>query len=148
MQLTRGIGGDRSLFLQTYGGVAGGHDLPPQWLVFAGGPWTGPGYDAQQFGARALVSQRVEFRTPVPAPGIPLGRFGKSPSHVTLAPFVQVLATASGTAQRRTVSGLYPSAGVGMLFFYDLLRADVGRGLRDGHWRFSIDIDRSFWGIL
>lgn len=148
LQLTRGIGGDRTLFLQTYGGIAGGHDLPPQWLVFAGGPWTAPGYDAQQFGARGLVSQRVEFRTPVPAPGIPLGRFGKSPSHVTLAPFVQVLATASGTAQRRTVSGLYPSAGVGMLFFYDLLRVDVGRGLRDGHWRFSIDIDRSFWGIL
>jgi hypothetical protein len=35
-----------------------------------------------------------------------------------------------------------------MLFFYDLLRADVARGLRNGTWRFSIDIDRSFWGIL
>ncbi|HEY0931439.1 MAG TPA: hypothetical protein VGE27_16070 [Gemmatimonas sp.] len=148
LQLTRRLGGDRALFLQTFGGVAGGRDLPPQWLVFAGGPWTAPGYDAQQFGARALLSQRAELRLPVPAPGIPLGRFGKSPSHVTLAPFVQALATASGTAERRTISGVYPSAGVGMLFFYDLLRADVARGLRDGHWRFSIDIDRSFWGIL
>jgi len=46
------------------------------------------------------------------------------------------------------VSGVYPSAGVGMLFFYDLLRADVARGLRQGSWRFSIDIDRAFWGIL
>jgi hypothetical protein len=32
--------------------------------------------------------------------------------------------------------------------FYDLLRADVARGLRQGSWRFSIDIDRAFWGIL
>lgn len=148
LQLTRSLGGDRALFLQTFGGVAGGRALPPQWLVFAGGPWTAPGYDAQQFGARALLSQRVEFRAPIPAPSIPLGRFGSSPGHITLAPFVQALGTASGTAERPTMSGVYPSAGVGMLFFYDLLRADVARGLRDGHWRFSIDIDRSFWGIL
>lgn len=148
LQLTRSLGGDRALFLQTFGGVAGGRALPPQWLVFAGGPWTAPGYDAQQFGARALLSQRVELRAPIPAPSIPLGRFGSSPGHVTLAPFVQALGTASGTAERPTMSGVYPSAGVGMLFFYDLLRADVARGLRDGHWRFSIDIDRSFWGIL
>jgi hypothetical protein len=32
--------------------------------------------------------------------------------------------------------------------FYDLVRADVSRGLRNGQWRFSIDIDRGFWGIL
>ncbi|MCO4099446.1 MAG: hypothetical protein HEQ38_08610 [Gemmatimonas sp.] len=148
LQLTRPLGGDRALLLQTVAGVAGGRDLPPQWLVFAGGAWSAPGYDWHAFGSRALLSQRLEFRTPVPAPSIPLRRFGKSPPHVTLAPFVQVLGTAAGTAERRTVSGVYPSAGVGMLFFYDLLRADVARGLRNGTWRFSIDIDRSFWGIL
>jgi hypothetical protein len=68
---------------------------------------------------------------------------------VTLAPFVQALAVAPGIPSVSTpVSGVYPSAGVGVLFFYDLLRADVARGLRNGQWRFSIDIDRSFWGIL
>lgn len=148
LQLTRPLRGDRALFLQTIAGVAGGRDLPPQWLVFAGGPWSAPGYDWHAFGSRALLSQRLEFRTPVPAPSIPLRRFGKSPPHVTLAPYVQLLGTASGTAERRTLSAVYPSAGVGMLFFYDLLRADVARGIRDGAWRFSIDIDRSFWGIL
>jgi hypothetical protein len=61
---------------------------------------------------------------------------------------VQVLAVTSGTPERRTVRGVYPSAGVGMLLFYDLLRVDAARGLRNGTWRFSIDIDRSFWGIL
>lgn len=148
LQITRPLGDGRALFLQTFGGMAAGRALPPQWLVFAGGPWSAPGYEAQQFGSRALLSQRAEFRTPVPAPSIPLGRFGTSPGHVTLAPFVQVLGTASGTSQHPTRSGVYPSAGVGVLFFYDLLRADVARGLRDGQWRFAIDIDRGFWGIL
>ena len=147
-QMTKPIGGDRAWFAGTSVGVTGGRDLPPQWLVFAGGPWSAPGYDWHAFGSRALLSQRLEFRTPVPAPSIPLRRFGKSPPHATLAPFVQALAVASGTRERPLVSGVYPSAGVSVLFFYDLLRADVARGLRDGHWRFSIDIDRSFWGIL
>lgn len=147
-QMTKPIGGDRAWVVRTSGGMAGGRDLPPQWLVFAGGPWSAPGYDWHAFGSRALLSQRLEFRTPIPAPSIPLRRFGKSPPRVTLAPFVQALAVASGTRERPLVSGVYPSAGVSVLFFYDLLRADVARGLRDGHWRFSIDIDRSFWGIL
>jgi hypothetical protein len=148
VQFTKPLTGDRALFAQTIAGVAGGRDLPPQWLVFAGGPWSAPGYDWHAFGSRALLSQRLEFRTPVPAPSIPLRRFGKSPPHATLAPFVQAVAVASGTAARPTVAGVYPSAGVSVLFFYDLLRADVARGLRNGSWRFSIDIDRSFWGIL
>lgn len=148
LQVTQPLGGERSLHLQTMAGVAGGRDLPPQWLLFAGGPWSAPGYDWHAFASRALLSQRVEFRTRVPAPSLPLRRFGQSPPHATLAPFVQALAVASGTPERPTVSGVYPSAGVSVLFFYDLLRADVARGLRDGTWRFAIDIDRSFWGIL
>jgi len=147
-QVTQPLRGDRALVFHAIAGVAGGRDLPPQWLVFAGGPWSAPGYDWHRFGSRALLSQRIEFRTPAPGPSVPLGRFGKSPPHVTLAPYLQAMATASGTAERPTVAGVYPSAGLGVLFFYDLVRADVGRGLRDGAWRFSIDIDRSFWGIL
>jgi hypothetical protein len=148
VQVTQPLGGDRALLLHTVAGAAGGRDLPPQWLVFAGGPWSAPGYDWHRFGTRALLSQRIEFRTPVPAPSVPLRRFGKSPPHATLAPFVQAAAIASGTADRRAVSGVYASAGMSVLLFYDLLRVDVARGLRDGAWRFAIDIDRSFWGIL
>lgn len=148
VQITKPLGGDRALFLQTFAGVAGGRDLPPQWLIFAGGPWSAPGYDFHAFASRAMLSQRLEFRQPVPAPSIPLKRWGKSPPHVTLAPFVQLLATAGGTPDRPTTAALRPSAGMGVLFFYDLVRADVARGLRDGRWRFAIDIDRGFWGIL
>jgi hypothetical protein len=142
------LAGDRALFLQTFAGVAGGRALPPQWLIFAGGPWSAPGYDFHAFASRAMLSQRLELRQPMPAPSIPLGRWGKSPPHVTLAPFVQVLATASGTPDRPTTAALRPSAGLGVLMFYDLVRADVARGLRNGQWRFAIDIDRGFWGIL
>lgn len=148
VQITKPLGGDRALFVQTFVGVAGGRDLPPQWLIFAGGPWSAPGADFHAFASRAMLSQRVEFRQPIPAPSIPLKRWGKSPPHVTLAPFVQLLATAGGIPDRPTAAALRGSAGMGVLMFYDLVRADVARGFRDGQWRFNIDIDRGFWGIL
>ena len=117
--------------------------------MFAGGPWSAPGYEFSQFATRAYVSQRVELRQPLPAPGIPLGKFGTSPKHVTLAPFVQAIAVANGRDGVRTpAAGIYPSVGLGTLFFFDLLRVDVARGLRNGQWRFAFDIDRGFWGIL
>lgn len=148
LQLSRPIGTRGTLSLLTFGGGAVGRHLPPQWLVFAGGPWTAPGYDARAFGVRALLSQRVELRTMIPAPSIPLGRFGSSPGHITLAPFVQALATSSGISEMPATPGVHPSAGLGILLFYDLLRVDVARGLRRGSLRFAIDIDRGFWGML
>ncbi len=149
LSIERGIRGDRTLSATTMFGVVGGRDLPPQALVFAGGPLSAPGYELNAFRSRAIVSQRLEVRQPVPAPAIPLGRYGKAPGHVTLAPFVQFTATASGLPGVATrPSAIWPSAGLGTLFFFDLVRADVSRGLRDGVWRFAIDIDRGFWGIL
>ncbi len=147
--LQRGLANDRAFVSLTQGGVAGGRDLPPQWLAFAGGPWSAPGYDAAAFATRGFLSQRLELRQPVRAPAIPLGRYGKAPGHVTLAPYAQVLLSASGIPSMPTrVSAAWPSAGMGVLFFFDLLRVDVARGLRDGSWRFAIDIDRAFWGVL
>lgn len=149
LSLERAISGERTLVSQSLGGIAGGRFMPPQWLLFAGGPWTAPGYNFHSLATRAYVSQRLEVRQPVSFPAIPLGRYGKAPGHITLAPFVQAIAVAAGSANVKTpVSGVYPSAGIGALFFFDLVRADVARGLRNGQWRFAIDIDRSFWGIL
>ena len=149
LSLERSISGDRTIVSQSLAGVAGGRFMPPQWVLFAGGPWTAPGYDFHSFATRAYVSQRFEVRQPVPFAAISLGKYGKAPGHITLAPFVQAIAVAAGNATVRTpVSGVYPSVGIGALFFFDLVRADVARGLRNGQWRFAIDIDRSFWGIL
>jgi len=149
LNLEKSVVGDRTLVSQSRGGVAVGTHVPPQWLMFAGGPLSAPGYNYQQFATRGFVSQRFEIRQPVRALAIPLGKYGKAPGHITLAPFVQAIAVAAGTPDVATpVAGVYPSVGVGALFFFDLVRVDVARGLRRGQWRFAIDIDRSFWGIL
>jgi hypothetical protein len=167
LQLSKPLGPDQSLFLQTFGGIGGGHVVPPQWRLFAGGPWSAPGYDYLSFSSGVMASQRVEWRVPVWGPSIPLGRFGQSPPRVVLAPYAQVLATArtrvleagdptylalpGGEARALRIprpAGAYASVGLGALFFYDLLRVDVARGLRGGTWRFNVDIDRSFWGML
>ncbi len=145
----RPLAHDRAFVSLSQVGAAAGRDLPPQWLVFAGGPWSAPGYDLATFATRALISQRLEFRQPIAGPSIPLGRYGKAPGRIVLAPFVQAAGTAAGIAGMTSrVSGVYPSAGVGALFFFDLLRVDASRGLRDGVWRFAIDIDRGFWGVM
>ena len=165
LQVTKPLAHDRALFLQSFAGVGGGQDAPPQWRMVAGGPWSAPGYDYLSFNSSAMASQRVEFRVPVWGPSIPLGKFGKSPPRVTLAPYAQLLVTSTGRAPlawgdplafagqanaplRGRAAGGYASVGVGALVFYDLLRVDVARGVRDRTWRFGIDIDRGFWGML
>lgn len=147
LDLNRSMAGDRALFLRSWGAVAAGNDLPPQWFVHAGGPWSAPGYEYASIAGKAFVSQRAEFRFPVPAPSLPLGKYGRSPAHMTLAPFAQLL-VAGGTRGDSVTSGVYPSVGTGVLFFYDMIRFDVSRGLRNGYWQFSVDIDRGFWGLL
>lgn len=145
----RNLPHDRGIVSVTQIGAAGGKALPPQWLVFAGGPWSAPGYDLASFATRAMISQRVELRQPIPFLPIPLGKYGKAPGKITLAPFAQVIATSSGISSVPTrAPGAYASVGVGALFFFDLLRVDVARGLRDGTWRFGFDIDRAFWGVM
>jgi hypothetical protein len=138
--------------------TSGGETIPAQHLVFIGGPMTAPGYSFHQFAARAGLSQRLEIQFPVPFVSIPLGRYGKTPASITLAPFASaawvdrtVGARDPGTtlvpfpASRR---GWHPSVGLGALTIFDLLRFDVARGLRDGRWTFSVDVSRDFWSIL
>jgi hypothetical protein len=145
--------GRQRLVGQTFAATAGlGNDFPPaQDLIFAGGPESAPGYDFHQFATKNAVSQRVEIQAPVPFVSIPLGRYGKTPSTITLAPFVSGLWTdrnynlGLGRAQR---SGFHPSVGIGALSFFDLMRIDVARGLRDGRWTFSADVSRDLWRIL
>lgn len=145
----KALPGDRSVVSYSMGGVSGGRDLAPQWLLYSGGPWSAPGYDVATFATRALLSQRLEFRQPVPGPAIPLGRYGTAPGRIVLAPYGQVAVTASGIpGVPSREAGVWPSVGMGALMFFDLLRFDVARGLRDGRWRFGVDIDRGFWGVL
>jgi hypothetical protein len=146
--IERPIGSQRLVLRSVLGAVGGTPAVPPQEYLFVGGPETGPGYDAHDFAARLAASQRIEWRLPVPFVSIPLGRFGRAPASATLAPFANVMYVARSAPFRPERIGWYPSVGVGMLFFFDLLRLDVARGLRDGEWSVSLDVVRDLWGIL
>ena len=121
----------------------------PQDLVYFGGPVSGPGYDFHSLvGARGLT-QRVEWRAPVPFISVPLGRFGRAPAGATLAPFISGVHIDGAPAELAVHrEGFHPSAGVGLLVLFDLLRIDVAHGFRDGRWAFSMDVSRDFWPVL
>jgi hypothetical protein len=129
-----------------------GNGFPPvQDLVFLGGPVSGPGYDFHQFASKNGFSQRFELQSPVPFFSFPLGRYGKTPASVTLAPFVNALwvdRTYSARSSGYERSGWHPSVGLGVLSVFDLVRMDVARGLGDGRWTFSVDVSRDLWRIL
>jgi hypothetical protein len=146
--IERPIGTNRLLLQTTLGAVTGSPGAPPQEYVFLGGPVTGPGYDFHRFAGRFAASQRVEWRTPVPFFSLPLGRFGRTPASMTLAPNVTMDYVTRSASFARQAQGWYPSVGVGALLFFDLLRFDVARGLRDGAWRFSFDLSKDLWRIL
>ncbi|HEX4937007.1 MAG TPA: hypothetical protein VFV33_27685, partial [Gemmatimonadaceae bacterium] len=156
--------GRHELHVRSAGGFAEARGpLPPQLLLFAGGPTSAPGYDFHAFRSRALLSQRVEWRTPIPFVPIPLGRWGRIPGQARLAPFVVVVGSARGATgtyahPRATGSlpgneegrraGWYPAVGVGLLSVFDLVRVDIARGVRHGRWTLGIDVSRDFWAIL
>jgi hypothetical protein len=127
-------------------------NAPLQELAYFGGPVTAPGYRFHELVGRGGAAQRVEWRTPVRFVPISLGRYGRSPATATLAPYAHVVYLHhAGTRYfdgPARGAGWYPSLGVGAYTFFDLVRLDVARGLRDGRWMFSVDVTRDFWRVL
>ncbi len=147
VQIERTFGADE-LVLHTTAAAVLGANAPAQDLVFFGGPVTGPGFGYHQFGGNAGVSQRFEWRHPVAAFAIPLGRFGALRMPVTAAPFVQAVWMDASRPNGTGSAGWHASAGLGVLTLFDLLRLDVSRGIHDGRWTFGIDFTREFWRVL
>ena len=154
--LERPIGSQR-IVLHTVAGAVGGRNdnIPSQELFYFGGPVTAAGYQFHQLVGRSGWSQRLEWRSPIPFPAVPLGRFGKIPASATFAPYAQLVAIggARTTIERdgqllSTVPGGYTVLGAGLFTFFDLLRLDVSRGLRNGRWLFGIDVNSEFWSVL
>lgn len=145
LEYQRRLGGGM-LASSSFGGLTGGS--LSQDSLRAGGPVSAPGYRAHEFSSRALAWQRLEWQLPVTFPSLPLGRWGRSPGRATLAPLVAVLLLEErDESGNRRVAG-YPSAGAGLLVFFNLVRFDVARGLRNGRWTFGVDIGRDLWRIL
>jgi len=148
LDLQKPFGSSRLLFHTLAAGVFTGDTLPAQHLIYLGGPTSGPGYDFHEFVGRGGVSQRIEYRFLAPFFGIPLGRFGRAPGTITLAPFATAVWIDRSTAFKARRQGWYPSVGLGALTVFDVLRLDVARGLRVGRWTFSVDVGRDFWSVL
>ena len=119
----------------------------PQLDVAFGGPVTAPGYDYHALRGRAGISQRIEWQRTVARIPVSLGRFGRSSVRLALAPWVQLTAL-DGRPDDNQSRGVYPSVGVGAVSLFDMLRVDVGRGLRNGRWTFALDVTRDLWPIL
>ena len=140
--------GRRRLVLRTIAGVAVGPRIPVQHHVFLGGATSAPGYEFHEFVGKAGLSQRIELQSPVPFPSFSLGRYGRSPASITLAPFATFVWNNRPPGFAPARQGLYSSLGVGALTLFDVLRFDVARGLRGGRWTFSLDVNRAFWRVL
>ena len=146
--LERPFGNSRLLFHTIAAGVFSSDTLPAQHLVYLGGPTSDPGYDFHEFVGRGGVSQRIEWRFLAPFVPIPLGRFGRAPGTITLAPFATTVWIDRSAPFKPLRQGWYPAIGLGALTIFDLLRFDVARGLRSGRWTFSVDVGRDFWSVL
>jgi hypothetical protein len=137
------------------GTLVGGFTPPAQRLVRLGGPVTAPGFDFHQFAGRTALSQRAEWQRGVPFVPLSLGRFGRVPSTLTLAPFVSAVWVDTQGApdqgapdQGAPDQGWHAAAGLGVLAFFDQLRIDVARGVRNGRWTLSVDLAQALWPIL
>ena len=146
-QMERPVGTGVLMARLSGGLVDGTTFLPEQALLRAGGPLTAAGYGFHEFATDQIATAKVEWQTPVPFVSFPLGRWGRSPGRATLVPFAGVV-LAAPLDVRPDQRGAYPYAGLGALLFFDLLRIDVARGLRDGRWRFGVDVVRDFWSIM
>ena len=140
LSATHAIGTGQFALSLLAAGLTDAHRLPPQSLIGLGGPVTAPGYDFHSLVGMRAAAAHAEWRVKVPFVAVPLGAWGRAPATATLAPFVH-----TAWVDRK---GWYPSAGVGVLSVFDLLRFDVARGTRDGRWSFYFDVSRDFWGIL
>ena len=147
MTAERPLGADRLVMRTAAAGVLG-PEVPYQELIFLGGPVSAPGYDYHELSARAAVSERIEWRHPVFAIPLSLGRYGHLRMPVTLAPFGQVIGTLSPSRNSAIPEGWFGAVGVGILTVFDLVRIEVARGVRNGRWTFSLDFSRDLWRIL
>ncbi|MCZ6918689.1 MAG: hypothetical protein O7I93_18080 [Gemmatimonadetes bacterium] len=146
--MERSFGAHRLLLATTAGGATAAPDVPPQEYVLLGGPRSAPGYGYHELTGTVGATQHAEWHLPVPFPSIGLGRYGRTPPSATLAPFAHMAFVRNPAPFAVPRSGFYPSVGIAAQLFYDLFRIQTARGLRDGRWTLSIDLNQFFWGIL
>ena len=129
---------------------AGSAGLPDHRAFVLGGRGTLLGEGFRSLVGRQEAWASLEFRLPVAAPEASLGSYAGTGSTATLIPFVA--AGWTGGAILPTLGapsrGVRPVVGLALGWLHDLLRLDIGYGLRTGRFGASLDITRDFWEIL
>ncbi len=129
---------------------AGSPGLPDHRAFVLGGRGTLLGEGFRSMVGRQEGWGSLELRLPVAFPEIPLGSYAGTGNTATLIPFVAAgwtggaILPALGAPSR----GVRPVVGLGLGWLHDLLRLDVGYGLRTGRFGASFDVTRDFWEIL
>ena len=92
----------------------------------------------------------IEWRFRVPFPQMPMGAFVSTGRDVVVTPFVRG-AWLEGTvpgAPWASTGGLRPLAGLGVEWFHQLVRVEVGVDARSGKLGLLADLHHSLWPLL
>jgi hypothetical protein len=65
-----------------------------------------------------------------------------------LLPYVHAVAIGQPANGGAASSGVYPSIGLAVEVFFDLIRIESARGLRDGRWTLSVDLSEAVRAIF
>ena len=116
-------------------------EAPSQRMFLLGGTGTLPGYPFRSFLGRRYVLLDAQASLSVLEPWLRLraaGSMGAAGGLPRLDPLVQDPTRAWQTWGIHGSDGLRTSLGGGVSLFWDLLRADLVRGLNGGSWRFVL----------
>ena len=118
------------------------NEAPVQALFLLGGRETLPGYHYRDFVGDRFWLVRAEGTFPLRSPWVSLRIFGGMGATYLDARVVPT------EWQARDSDGLRATLGAGLALGWDVLRFDVGRGLRDGKWELIFSIEPRFRGWL
>jgi hypothetical protein len=134
----RGTNHSWALDLDASAGAVG-HEAPAQDLFLLGGLGTLPGYPFRSFVGDAFGLARAEATLPLLPPWVGIrGIASLGCTHFTRS------RTLPPGWDTHDSGGLRPSAGVGLSLAWDVLRLDLARGLRGGHWQLIFSVDPRF----
>ena len=117
-------------------------EAPVQALFLLGGRETLPGHHYRDFVGDRFWLMRAEGTLPLRSPWVSLRLFGGMGSTYLDARVVPTEWPAKDS------DGLRATVGAGLALGWDVLRFDVGRGLRDGKWELIFSIVPRFRGWL
>jgi hypothetical protein len=146
MQLPAGAG---SVLLRASAGAATAA-LPRHRAFVLGGRGTILGEPYRGLSGRQMAWASGEWQLKLPVPQLMLGTFAGTGARLTVAPWAAAGWTGGAISgfPGRAARGPDGAIGVGFGWLHDLVRLDVGYGLRSSRVSFAVDVNRDFWGIL